>query len=161
MPEERSEADELPGAIAIARSIRGWSQRRLAEAAGVAQSWISHYERGRKTPTMRSLDRIAAALGVTAWDLFDLATVARRFRLGASAPSRPSPPPRLTAHRDLGSELAALLAAELPGAPATPPVPPEWLHERSPHAAEDLASAIAIARSIRALSQKDLAAAAG
>ncbi len=41
----------------------GWTQRKLAEAAGVSQSLISMTEQGRWTPPPETVDRILAAMG--------------------------------------------------------------------------------------------------
>ena len=163
MPERKRKDDELPGAIALGRSIRGWSQRRLAKDSGVGQSRISDYERGLRTPTMRSLERIAAALGVSAMDLFELAALARRFRPGGSpgaGSARRPPPARLRPPPRLGHEIAALLAAEAAGAGA-PPSPgwPEW--EPDTGRIDDLGRAIALGRSLRGVKGEDLAEAAG
>lgn len=163
MPERKRKDDELPGAIALGRSLRGWSQRRLAKASGVGQSRISDYERGLKTPTMRSLERIAAALGVSAVDLFELAAVARRFRPGGSPgaeTARRPPPTRLRPLPRLGREIASLLAAEAAGAGALPPAGwPAW--EPDIRQRDDLGRAIAVGRAFRGLQRKDLAQLAG
>lgn len=49
--------------IAVLRILRGWSQRELAQAAGVRPSTLSDYERGKKTPSRRMLDRLNAVMG--------------------------------------------------------------------------------------------------
>lgn len=54
--------------LRMARARRGWSQRRLAEAAGVPQSTIGRIESAAMQPTLPLLDRIVAAAG------FDLRT---------------------------------------------------------------------------------------
>jgi transcriptional regulator with XRE-family HTH domain len=164
MPESKQNRDELPGAIALGRSLRGWSQRQLAKASGVGQSRISDYERRLKTPTMRSLERIAAALGVSAVDLFELAALARRFRPGGSPAAgsarRPPPPARLRPPPRLGREIAALLAAEAAGAGArASPGWPEW--EPDTQRIHDLGRAIALGRSLRGVRREGLAEAAG
>lgn len=43
----------------------GWSQADLAEAAGLQQSALSHYENGVRRPSFTNLRRLAAALGVS------------------------------------------------------------------------------------------------
>ena len=50
--------------LKVARLDKGWSQARLGEAAGVAQTRISEYENGTK-PQDRTIHRLEAALGVT------------------------------------------------------------------------------------------------
>lgn len=58
-------------ALATLRTVRSWSQRELADAAGVRPATISDLERGKKVPTLRQLERMAGIMG------FPPATVAR------------------------------------------------------------------------------------
>lgn len=46
------------------RLEKGWSQKKLAEEAGLSQSFIHSVETGEKSPTIRSIRKIAKALGV-------------------------------------------------------------------------------------------------
>lgn len=46
------------------RSRCGWTQEALARAAGTSQPTIAAYEAGRKSPTLRTLARVAAAAGL-------------------------------------------------------------------------------------------------
>lgn len=46
------------------RLEKGLSQKRLAEEAGLSQSFIHSIEVGQKSPTIRSIRKIAKALGV-------------------------------------------------------------------------------------------------
>lgn len=50
--------------IRIARRMRDWSQERLAEAIGVKRSVISKYESGSISPSIDTIQRIAAALDI-------------------------------------------------------------------------------------------------
>ena len=50
--------------IAAARKQRGWSQARLAEAVGAAQTTVSSWERGRTEPAREDVRRIAEVLEV-------------------------------------------------------------------------------------------------
>ncbi len=50
--------------ICSVRRAKGWSQAELAKRAGMPQSQISRIERNSNT-TVRSLKRIASALGVS------------------------------------------------------------------------------------------------
>jgi transcriptional regulator with XRE-family HTH domain len=71
----------LESADAAARSIamklralrrqRGMSINALATRAGVSVGIISQIERGNSNPSMKTLQRIRAALGVTLWDFLD------------------------------------------------------------------------------------------
>lgn len=51
------------------RECLGLSQAQLAKAAGVDSSMICKIETGKSQPSLRTLDRIATALGTTASDL--------------------------------------------------------------------------------------------
>ncbi len=55
---------EIGNRIAAARNYKGWSQARLAEAVGQAQTTVSSWERGRTEPSRADVARIAEALGV-------------------------------------------------------------------------------------------------
>jgi transcriptional regulator with XRE-family HTH domain len=60
------------------RLQRSWSQYDLADEARLRQALISAIEVGTANPTLESLDKIAAALGVEVADLFAVtATKAR------------------------------------------------------------------------------------
>jgi KaiC/GvpD/RAD55 family RecA-like ATPase/DNA-binding XRE family transcriptional regulator len=49
--------------IKAARIEKGWSQKQLAEAAGVQQADVSRWERGKISPQASQVDRIMAAIG--------------------------------------------------------------------------------------------------
>jgi transcriptional regulator with XRE-family HTH domain len=48
------------------RQEKGLSQEALADKAGLHRTYISQVERGLKSPSLRSLEQIAQALGVPA-----------------------------------------------------------------------------------------------
>ncbi len=48
------------------RQEKGLSQEELADRAGLHRTYISQVERGLKSPSLRSLEEIAQALGVPA-----------------------------------------------------------------------------------------------
>jgi HTH-type transcriptional regulator / antitoxin HipB len=56
---------ELAEAVRTRREELGWSQRQLAERAGMSQPGIARFEAGGTTPTLPLLERLAAALGLT------------------------------------------------------------------------------------------------
>ena len=62
-------ADVLPERITAARKLAGLTQQTAAERAGVAAAQWGRYEHGHVTPSIGTLERIAAALGTTAADL--------------------------------------------------------------------------------------------
>lgn len=51
------------------RGERGLSQQGLADASGVNKATINQIERGRRSPNLETLDKLAAALGVEVADL--------------------------------------------------------------------------------------------
>jgi len=53
------------------RAERGLQQRQLAEKAGMTPSMVSQIEAGRLTPSLPTLGKIAAALGVPIASLFE------------------------------------------------------------------------------------------
>jgi ribosome-binding protein aMBF1 (putative translation factor) len=55
---------ELAEAIRARREELGWSQRQLAERAGMTQPGVARFEAGGTIPTLPLLERLAAALGL-------------------------------------------------------------------------------------------------
>ena len=53
------------------RTGLGWSQERLAEAAGCHHTYIGQIERGEKNATIESVEKIATAMGVPMSRLFE------------------------------------------------------------------------------------------
>lgn len=66
----------LAGFLARARKAKGLTQAKLAPLVEVEQGQVSRWERGLSIPTERSLERLAAALGVDLADLTALALAA-------------------------------------------------------------------------------------
>ena len=56
--------------IARLRKMRGISQERLAEVAGLHRNYVGMVERGERNPTLKTLLEIAEALDVGLADLF-------------------------------------------------------------------------------------------
>jgi transcriptional regulator with XRE-family HTH domain len=54
---------ELGVALTVLRTIRGWTQEELAKASGVKGSSISDYERDKIIPSLKTLQRLTAAMG--------------------------------------------------------------------------------------------------
>ena len=62
--------DEAFGlAIRKLREERGISQERLGEISGLHRNYIGGVERGELNPTLRTIRRIAAGLGISASEL--------------------------------------------------------------------------------------------
>ena len=55
---------ELAETVRVRREELGWSQRQLAERAGMTQPGVARFEAGGTTPTLPLLERLAAALGL-------------------------------------------------------------------------------------------------
>jgi len=55
---------ELGEAVRTRREELGWSQRQLAERAGMTQPGVARFEAGGTTPTIPVLERLANALGL-------------------------------------------------------------------------------------------------
>ncbi|MDX2377116.1 XRE family transcriptional regulator [Microbacterium sp. LRZ72] len=66
---ENSIAMAIGQAVASARADRKLSMRALATEAGISQPFLSQIENGRTLPSMLTLYRLAAALGLSAAEL--------------------------------------------------------------------------------------------
>ena len=55
---------ELGESVRLQREELGWSQRQLAELAGLTQPGIARFEAGGTTATIPVLERLASALGL-------------------------------------------------------------------------------------------------
>ncbi len=53
------------------RTVRGWSQEKLALQAEINTAFLGHLERGMKVPTVTTLRKITNALGITLSEFFD------------------------------------------------------------------------------------------
>jgi len=63
---------ELGRWLRLLRRRQGQSLAAVAEASGLSQSFLSQMERGLVQPSLRSVNRVAAALGTTASAVFAL-----------------------------------------------------------------------------------------
>jgi transcriptional regulator with XRE-family HTH domain len=93
--------------IRAARRRRGLSQAQLAERAGVSQSVVSDYERGRRDPTLTTLRRLVEATG-------------ERLRVDSALPASDLPPPRDAEESGRRLVDVLLLADAYPPPPRTP-----------------------------------------
>jgi transcriptional regulator with XRE-family HTH domain len=53
------------------RRAKDWSQEQLAERASIQRSYLADLERGHRNPSVRTLVKVANALGVAVQALFD------------------------------------------------------------------------------------------
>jgi len=60
----------LGQAFRAARERRGMTQAAVAELAGLERTYLTDLERGRRNPTITTLERLSRALGVRLADLF-------------------------------------------------------------------------------------------
>lgn len=60
---------EIGRRIATARTARGWTQTRLAEACGVDRKTVTSYERGIRWPSLPAFLRLCAALEIVPGDV--------------------------------------------------------------------------------------------
>jgi transcriptional regulator with XRE-family HTH domain len=51
--------------IKTLRRVRDWTQEELAERAGMQRSYLADLERGSRNPSLRTILKMANALGVT------------------------------------------------------------------------------------------------
>jgi transcriptional regulator with XRE-family HTH domain len=51
------------------RAKHGWSQEEFADRAGIHRTYVSDLERGSRNPTITVVEKLAAALGLSASDL--------------------------------------------------------------------------------------------
>jgi tetratricopeptide (TPR) repeat protein len=67
-------------ALAVLRSLQGWSQKRLSQESGIPSSLISAYETGVKNLSRPRLDTLAAHLGFAPWDVEEILSFLSWFR---------------------------------------------------------------------------------
>jgi transcriptional regulator with XRE-family HTH domain len=80
MANPRHDQRKAPEAVLFGKSLRGlrtargWSQERLAEAAGITLNYVGNLERGEQGPSLHILVRLARALEI------DVPTLLAEFR---------------------------------------------------------------------------------
>src|SRR5690242_6316868 len=87
------DAQQFGARLRELRSAAGFSQKALADRAGVSQNAISQWEAGDREPLVSNVAALADALGVDVGELFKAAqVVAPEPRRGR--PPKPDEPPR-------------------------------------------------------------------
>jgi transcriptional regulator with XRE-family HTH domain len=61
----------LANRVKLLRRSRRWTQEKLAERASMQRSYLADLERGYRNPSVRTLLKLANALGVRIRDLFE------------------------------------------------------------------------------------------
>ena len=64
MPSSVDILRQLGGKVRRIRQERAWSQEELAHRSGLDRTYVSGIERGRRNPTVLTLEQIALALDV-------------------------------------------------------------------------------------------------
>lgn len=96
-----SRLDNLGTALRLLRHERGWTQAKVASRAGLSVSMLSHYESGKRNPTLDSLGRLLDALEV---DLGPFDGVLERVN---ERPASRPPRPRRAGRKTLSPETVA------------------------------------------------------
>ncbi len=101
--------DDLAVTLSILRIIRRWSQSELAEAAGITNSAISDYERGKVDPQTQTLQKLVRALGLPLSALDQTQAFIMMIRAQMDVGSEEEEPPRPPALNPAGvSDLTPL-----------------------------------------------------
>jgi transcriptional regulator with XRE-family HTH domain len=70
-PKAPPAAKALAQRIRHLRSKKGWTQERLAEEANIHRVYLAGIERGRRNPSLRNLENLSVALGISLPKLFE------------------------------------------------------------------------------------------
>ncbi|PIW96846.1 DNA-binding protein [Candidatus Kaiserbacteria bacterium CG_4_8_14_3_um_filter_38_9] len=65
----KSEAEKLGNNLKRIRTEKGITQGDIAKSLGVSRGFVSNLENGKTNPTLATITRVAAALGVTTDEL--------------------------------------------------------------------------------------------
>lgn len=94
--------DNLGEVIRTLREERGWNQGQLARRAGISVAMVSNYERGVRTPSLKTLGEIFDALEIRLGPLDNRLDVANDRHDSAATPLWPSAPDGVDLERFLG-----------------------------------------------------------
>ncbi|QQZ64485.1 helix-turn-helix domain-containing protein (plasmid) [Paenibacillus sonchi] len=64
-------AEQIGAKIRLHRSRQKWTQEQLAEKSGTTASYIGQLERGEKDVRIQTLEKVATALGMSVYEVFD------------------------------------------------------------------------------------------
>jgi transcriptional regulator with XRE-family HTH domain len=102
--------DDLAVTLSILRIVRRWSQSELAEAAGVTNSAISDYERGKVDPQTQTLQKLIRALGLPLSALDQTQAFIQMLRAQMSAPAEAEDSPHFSGAPEISPEERELRA---------------------------------------------------
>jgi transcriptional regulator with XRE-family HTH domain len=91
--------------IILLRSLRHWTQEELSRASGIGRRRISDYERGKRLPRRKSLEKLAGAVGAELHDVQKTLPVLARM-------SRANPKPGSLAN-EIGRSAAEVFLLEV------------------------------------------------
>lgn len=87
------QAEEVAARVRAVRGFRGYSQGELSELTGLSRQYVSELEQGKRPrPRGETLERLAAALGVTADQLRGCAPLTTGPRPAPSPEEEQTPP---------------------------------------------------------------------
>ncbi len=69
--------DNLVASVGKLAKANGWSMNRTADAAGISRSGLSNIMRGKKSPTLATVEKLAAAFEVPVERLLSLSSTPR------------------------------------------------------------------------------------
>lgn len=112
----QGEPADLRLIVTFLRSLRRWTQEEFSRASGVDRSLISDYELGNKAPTRRTLERLAAGVGLPYVFVETLLPIFRAARLATEGRQESGDPSEAGSSERLGNGLErAILDAVMPG----------------------------------------------
>jgi transcriptional regulator with XRE-family HTH domain len=89
----QGDPEVLAPTVTLLRALRGWSKSQLADASGIDKSQISRYELGKETPSPRTLERLAAAVGLPRFLLASTTAFIRHLREAMAGQASPDAAP--------------------------------------------------------------------
>jgi transcriptional regulator with XRE-family HTH domain len=102
--------DDLAVTLSILRIVRRWSQSELAEAAGVTNSAISDYERGKVDPQTQTLQKLIRALGLPLSALDQTQAFIQTIQAQMSTPAEAEDSPHFSGAPEISPEERELRA---------------------------------------------------
>jgi transcriptional regulator with XRE-family HTH domain len=127
-----ADPEDLKLLVRVLRGLREWDQSMLAAAAGMDPSSVSHYETGRTVPPRKSVEALAAAVGVPMSYVEGTLLPALAAGRGAAAPFSEEELPDADLDQALAAAVRSRVATFLEGLDAARPRPWERTTPLSP-----------------------------